>query len=71
VIEKDSDELFRHKVCPICGSDKLERYFDYLVDAEYGDFGEISHSAIKYPTIECLDCGWRKTGIDDDADKII
>lgn len=71
VLDEKTNEFFKHRVCPVCGSTNLERNVDHLVDAEPGDGGLPIYSAIEYPTIECLDCGWKKSGIDDDAEKLI
>jgi len=60
----ESNEL-PYKACPKCGSENLARGEDVLVDYDADGF---SMTGTPYPTIECLDCGWEKTAIDEGSD---
>ncbi|MCK4339461.1 MAG: hypothetical protein KAW87_05690 [Candidatus Cloacimonetes bacterium] len=64
VFDKESSEIFPYKVCPKCGSENLIRSFEYIVDTDIGNNGEPFHTASKCPTIECFDCGWKKSTMD-------
>lgn len=58
-VDKDSGYPFPYKACPKCGSDNIYHDKDLDVDAAPGDNGHTMFSPLYYKAIQCEDCGWR------------
>ncbi len=69
VIDQSDSDSLPFKACPKCGSKNIVHDTDWLVDEEMGDNGYSSVTAgTPYPTVECKECGWKKTAIDEGHD---
>lgn len=64
IIDDSIEGPFQYKKCPRCGSKNLIHDKDYVVDVNPGDFGEAVYDGTPYEIIECKDCGWKKTELD-------
>jgi len=51
----DRKDTFGLSACPACGSDRIERWTDCIVDVDH--HGVLSGTEI--PALRCLDCNWQ------------
>ena len=63
-IDEELNDIFPYIACPTCGSEKLIRGFDYDVDTDIGDDGELMAQGIPYKLIYCKNCEWQKTELE-------